>query len=164
MAMEEETEGPVDGVFDADAGGDEDGAWGEAVVAELQWRGGIEQVEAVVLGAGEAQGQAQAAGTGGEQARGGYGRKAAVDGHLGGAVLAGWLEGAEQNAAGRALGLAGDVHAEVAAIDGIDIGVGGGTESPRKARVPSKTMIVASEPRANTVSGQEPVHQLMRSK
>ena len=86
--------------------------------------------------AGEAEGLREAAGTGGELAGvcGALWRgwEAAVGGHLGKAEKG--LKGAQKDAPGQACGLAGDVHAEVAAVDGIDIGVSGGAEEGAVAR------------------------------
>jgi hypothetical protein len=38
------------------------------------------------------------------------------------------FESADEDAAGEVVGFAGDVHAEVAAVDGVDVGVPGGAE------------------------------------
>ena len=44
------------------------------------------------------------------------------------------FEGADEHAAGKAVLFATDIHAEVLAIDGVDVGVAGGTEEDLIAR------------------------------
>lgn len=132
VRMHSETERQVGGLADADAGRDEDMAEGETVVAHLERRGGIEEIEAVVRGPREGERLAEAAGAGGEQARGGAGREAAVQGHSSEAGEG--FEGAEQDAAAPAFYFAGEIHAVVAAVDEVEIGVAGGTEENAVAR------------------------------
>jgi len=113
-------------MLDADAGCDVDFRDGETVVEKLKRGGGIEQVESVVGGAREGERLAEAAGAGGKLAGRCIGRKTAVEGHLGEAGQG--LQGANQYAAGGAFDLAGDIHAEITAVDGIDIGMAWGAE------------------------------------
>lgn len=126
VRIEGETEREVGGVADADAGGGEDMADTKAVVEHLKRRGRVKKIEAVVRGAREGKRLAEAAGAGGEQARGGVGLKAAVVGHA--VETCERFEGAEQDAAAAALYFAGEIHAVVAAVDEVEIGVAGRTE------------------------------------
>ena len=141
MVGENEAEGPVDGLLDADAGSDEGRCDREAVIANLERGVRVGEVDAVVGGADEAEGLAEAAGSGGKLAGEPVGKRlrlrtgeveGAVAGHL---LNAGdGLEGAQKDAAGLAFCFAGDVHAEVAAVDGVDVGVAGVAEENQIAR------------------------------
>lgn len=130
MAGQGKAQGQIDGVADADAGRNEDLCDGEAIVADLEGRGGPEQVQAVVRGAGESERLAEASGAAGELTGGHFlvrfGGESAIGSHL--RESQNGFKGAEEDAAGLALGLAADVHAEVSAIDGVDVGVAGGAE------------------------------------
>jgi len=64
----------------------------------------------------------RAAGTGGKQAGRRIGRKAAIDGHLAeSAGVAERFEGTQENGPGPPHGFAGDVSAEVATVDCVDV-------------------------------------------
>lgn len=126
MTREREAQRPVDGVMNADANRDERVGVGTAVVANLERRGGIEQIEAVVGETGESQGLAEAAGAGGQQPARCAGLQAAVFGHL---IYPGnRLQSAEEYATGAAFDLAGDIGAEIAAVDGIHVRMPSGTK------------------------------------
>jgi len=115
VASENEAQRPVFGVVDADADGDAwIGFWG-SVVADLERRCGIGEVEAVVGEPGEAEGLAETAGAGGKLARRRAGIEAAIESHLG--LVGDGLQSAEKHAAGAAFNFAGNVGAKVAAVD-----------------------------------------------
>ena len=132
VGMDSETERQIGGVADADAGRNEDMAHAKAVVAHLERRGRIKEIEAVVRGPREAERLAEAAGAGGEQVRSGVGRKAAVAGHP--IETCEWVKRANEDAAPKARCFARDVHAVVAAVDEVEIGVAGGAEENAIAR------------------------------
>lgn len=68
MTAQDEAERQVDGVPDTNAHGDVGVGIGVAVIEQLQSRGWVGKVEAVVRGPGESQCLAQTAGAGGELA------------------------------------------------------------------------------------------------
>ncbi len=108
---------------DADAGCDDDASDRRAIVTQLERRCGIKEVKAIVDGAGNAERLTKPAGAAGKPGQRGSGGEAAIVGH---GIKAGErLKRAEQDTAGASRGLAGDIHAEVAAIDRVDIGVRG---------------------------------------
>jgi len=116
-----ETKGPIDSVPDADARRYQHFAYGKAVVLQLQRGCGVEQVKSVMGRAREAESLAQAARPGGELPGFRAGGKTAIQRHLIQAQLSYWFKSAEQDAPGPALGFTSDIHAEVAAVDCIDI-------------------------------------------
>jgi len=127
----EKTEGQVYCLADADAGCGGDGGWAETVVEDAQGRFGAGYVEAV-LGEGDSKGFAEAAGTGAEEPRL-YGRwQAAKASH--GFKSCYWLEGADEDAAGFAFWLAGEVQTVVHSVDEIDVGETGRAEEYGVAR------------------------------
>ena len=111
---------------DADARGGFNAARGEAVLGEGESGAGEGKVEAVVSGAGDGHGLAEASGAGGEQARTGIGRKVAAAGH--GGESGDGFEGADEDAAGFAVRLAGDIEAVIHAIDEVNVGMAGRAE------------------------------------
>src|SRR5579862_5336198 len=134
MAGNGETERPVDGgvgFIDADARGHQGLGDLKAIVADLESGPGIGEVEAVVAGAHNVEGLTEAAGPGGELARevvgeGSLPEQLAVVSHQFHSCY--WLKGTDQHAAGLPLRLAGYIHAEVAAVDGINVGMASVTE------------------------------------
>ena len=76
--------------------------------------------------AGERERLAEPAGTAGELSRRGAERKATIVRHP--AEAGDGIESADQDAAGATRLFARDVHAVIAAVDGINIRIGGGTE------------------------------------
>ena len=126
VAIDDEAEGVFDGFADADAGSGADEIGFEAVVKDLQRGGAAGDVEAVVGGAGDVEGLTEASGAGGEQARRGAGRQLAQAGH--GVEACDGLKGADEDAAGVSIGLAGDVQAVVHPVDEVDVGEAGGAE------------------------------------
>ena len=122
MCRQSEAQRQVGGVRDADAHGHQRFREGGCVVADLQWRSPIDQVETVMAKPGEAECLAEPAGTGGKQAGRRIGRKAAIDGHLAeSAGVAERFEGTQENGPGPPHGFAGDVSAEVATVDCVDV-------------------------------------------
>lgn len=127
---------PVNRVLDADARSDQDFGDRAAVVAYLERRGTAGQVEGIVNGAGESQRLAETAGTGGELARQFAVHQAAIH-KIGNSQApvrghpfdSGYrLQGAQEHATCFSLDFATDVHAEITAINGINISVAGGAE------------------------------------
>ncbi len=130
------------GLGDADAGGGADAEGARAVVvgadlcsdifsdffSEPQAAGGGGEIAIVVAGTGDGESFAEASGAAGEcdQVLGILDFEAAGPGHYFDAGER--FEGAEKNAAGAALGFAGDVEAVVIAVDEVDVGVAGGAE------------------------------------
>lgn len=109
----------------------------ESIIANLEAGAGRGEIEAVVAGADDGERLAEAAGARrelrGEAAGQGTGPvKAAVADHL--LDSRDWLQGTNEHATGLAFGFAGDVHAEVAAVDGVDVGVTGVAEEDFVAR------------------------------
>ncbi len=121
----EEAEGHVDGFGDAYAGGGDDGGWAEAVVEDAEGGFGAGDVD-VVFGEGDAQGLAETAGAGAEELRL-YGDGEAAEARHRFKACNG-LEGADEDAAGLAFGLAGEVEAVVHAVDEVDVGESGRAE------------------------------------
>src|ERR1035437_8584123 len=93
----------------------------EAVVAQLQRGGGVKQIQSIVAQAREPKGLAQAAGAGCELPGGRAGFNAAIQRHLLQARLSYWLQRTQQHASSMSLGLTRNVHAEVTAVDHINI-------------------------------------------
>jgi len=119
VAGDGESQGQIRGVTDADANRDKHGAGARSIVAQLQWRLGIDQIQPVVCAARNSQSLAQAAGAGGQFLRGCSGSQATVPRHL---IEAGhWLQRAYQNASAMAYALAGNIHAGVHSIDEINV-------------------------------------------
>ncbi len=108
-------------MFDADAARDEHARDAECIVADLQRRIGIEQIEAVVGFAGDAEGLAQTARAAGEVARRRVWRQAATAGHLFDPRQR--LERTQEDATSQTFFLAGKIHAVIAAVDEVDIRV-----------------------------------------
>jgi hypothetical protein len=132
MAGEGKTQRPVYSVLDTDAGCDNDIGDDKSVIANLERGNTPGDIESVVAEAREAEGLAEAAGSGGEQARSGVLWKAAIGSH---AREAGYrFERTDKDAARKALDLATDVHAVITAVDGVNIGVPGRTEEDEVAR------------------------------
>jgi len=123
IAGERESQWKVGGMADADSGRDIDGAGKKVVLAELQWRAWAEQVHAVVIRAGDGEGLAKFAWAAGEFGARGAGCELAVQGHF--RLAEHGFEGADEDGAGQAFRLAGDVDAVVHAVDEVDIGVAG---------------------------------------
>lgn len=98
----EEPQWPIGAMAYSYAGSDCDFGRAPAIIADVDLAFGTENGEGVV-GAGDAEMAGEAAGTG----------------DLG--------DGADEDAAGGAVGLGGDVEAIVHAVDEIDVGVAGGT-------------------------------------
>jgi hypothetical protein len=141
VAGNDETKGPIEGfvgLVDADAGGHQRLGDGESVVAHLKSGLAIRQIQSVVAGAQDTHCLAEAAGAGGQLAgeadwgsRSGLGQSA-VAGHL---FLSGdGFERADQYAASLPPGLTRNVHAGVAAIDDIDVGIAGVAEKHQVTR------------------------------
>jgi hypothetical protein len=61
-----ETQGPINRMTDADPGGYENFRGQIAIVTNLQWRAGIDEIEAIMTQPGEPKGLAQPAWTGGQ--------------------------------------------------------------------------------------------------
>lgn len=80
-------------------------------------------------GPGETESLAEAAGARGELTRRRTGIQAAVEGHL--RLPGDRFQGANQHAACAAFDFARDIGAEVAAVDGVDVGVAGRSEENR---------------------------------
>ena len=121
MVRQGETQRPIHRVLDADARRYQYFPDPEAVVAQLQRGGGVKQIQAIVAQAREPKGLAQAAGARGELAGGRAWFNAAIQGHLLQARLSYWLQRTQQHASCLSLGLTRDVHAEVTAVDHINI-------------------------------------------
>lgn len=66
IAAEGEAEEAICGVADTDARGGVDGVWGKVVAGQGERGLGVSEVEAVVGGAGDGEGLAEASGAGGE--------------------------------------------------------------------------------------------------
>jgi hypothetical protein len=138
MARDDVAKGPIEGGvgrIDPDPGGGHRLFHDGPIVANLEAGAGRGEVEAVVAGAEDGECLAEAAGAGGELRgeTGGEGAgqvvvpvEAAVVDHL--LDSRDWLEGTNEDAAGLSFGFAGYVHAEVAAVDGVDVGVPGVAE------------------------------------
>ena len=129
--MGQEAEGEVFGFADAYAGGGGDGGGAEAVVEHAEGGTGAGYVK-IVFGQGDAHGLAEAAGAGAEELWVCGGWEAPEAGHR---FEAGYgLEGADEDAAGLAFGLAGEVEAVVHAVDEVDVGEAGRPEEDCVAR------------------------------
>lgn len=111
---------------DQDFGRDED------VPADLKSRCRVGQISAVVQGSRNAEGLAEATRTGGQGRRLCTGLEPAVGCHGGQAFQ--WFESADQDAAGLALRLAGDIEAGMKAVDEIDVRMAGRPEEDLGAR------------------------------
>jgi len=109
-----------DGFADADAGRGADEGGLVAIVEDLQRGGAAGDVESVVGGAGDVEGLTESSGAGGKEARRRGRGEFAEAGH-GGEAFDG-LEGADEDAAGMSLGLAGDIQAVVHPVDEVDVG------------------------------------------
>lgn len=125
MAGKQEPQRPIDRMRNADSGRYLDFCNRESIVAQLQRRRGVEQVEAVMCLTGESQSQTEAAGPRCELTDIDIRRKAAIPCHLCRAEPAYRLECAQQDAPSSSLRLARHIHAEVAAINCIHISVSG---------------------------------------
>ncbi len=113
-------------MLDSDSHCDEGILNGTAIVAHLKNRVGDGEVKTIMFGAGQIQSLAETAGTGSEQPVWCVSSEAAICGHE---VQSGdWFERAEEDAAGEAFGFATDVHAEMKAVDLVDIRMSGGAE------------------------------------
>ena len=126
MAAQDEAQRPVRCIVDADAGRDADFGRREAVFPQLEGRGRTGEVEGIVERPGESQRLAKAARAGGELTGRSAGSQPAIQGHRISANQR--LQRTQQYTTRAARGLAGDVHAEVSAVDGVDIGVPGATK------------------------------------
>ena len=137
MSGNGETEGQVGGVADADAHRDEGFRNRKSIVADLQQRIAPSEIEAIVERPSKAERLAKPAGTGGELAccvgcRNINVREATVRCHP--FQPGNRLKSAQQNAAGKPVGFASDVHTEVKAVNAVNISMPGGTEEDRVAR------------------------------
>ena len=126
MGWQRETKRPIHRFADADARRNQDLGGRNAVVTQLKRRAAVEQVKAVVGDARKPESLAQAAGAGGKLAGRGGGRQAAIHSHR---LDAGQgFQRAEEDTASLPVDLATHVHAKVAAVDGVDVGVACGAE------------------------------------
>jgi hypothetical protein len=131
VAGNDETEGPIDGFVDADAGGHERFPEVKPVIADLKPRFRVGEVQSVVAGSNDRHGLAQAAGARRQLACQSAGWRAtppqpAIARHL---FEAGdRFESSQENTAGLTFSLAGDIHAEVPAVDGVHVGMAGMAE------------------------------------
>ena len=110
----------------ADARSDEDWRDLQAVVEDAERRGWAGKVEPVVRRAVQAKSLTESAGTAGKQGGRRICRHTTIAGHAG--ETGKRVKRADEDAAGAALGLTGDVHAEVHAVDGIYVAVSGQAE------------------------------------
>lgn len=132
MARQDKPKRQVCGVPDSDSNGDEWVLNGTTVVTHLKRRAGNCEIKAVMFGPREVQSLAEAAGARGEQPMWRVGRQAAICSHE---VQPGdRFKGTEQDAAGEPFGFATDVHAEMKAVDLVDIRMPGGAEEHRVSR------------------------------
>jgi hypothetical protein len=132
MPWKGEAKRPIDSVFYADAGRNENFADAKSVIAQLKGRDTVEQIQAVVVLACEAERLAKSAGARGELPGWCAWGKPSIQSHL--RQTFDRFKRADQYASGLAVGLAGDIHAKIAAIDCVDIGMARGAEDYGIAR------------------------------
>ncbi len=115
MLCESKSQRQVDSLTDADAAGYEHLPHAKSVVAHLQGRAWIEEVEAVVGRTGQSECLTKPAGSAGQLARRYIRSEAAIAGHL---VKPGHgLQCSQQHASSPAILLTGDIHAEIPTIN-----------------------------------------------
>jgi hypothetical protein len=129
---QDKAEGQIRCVPDADSDRHQRLLGCTAVVADLKDGCGSGEIETVMHWASKAESLAEAAGAGGKKPVRRVRGKAAICGHQ---IQSGdRLKCAKKNTASEALGLAANVHAEVHAIDSVEVGVTGGAEEDGIAR------------------------------
>jgi len=132
VARKGESQGPIYSLFYPDAGRNENFADAKSVIAQLKGRDTVEQIQAVVVLACEAERLAKSAGARGELPGWCAWGKPSIQSHL--RQTFDRFKRADQYASGLAVGLAGDIHAKIAAIDCVDIGMARGAKDNGVAR------------------------------
>ena len=132
MTGQDETQGQIRCMPDTDADRDKRLLRWAAVVAELKDGRGGSEIETVMRGSSESQCLTESAGAGGQQAVRRLRVKTAICRHQ--VQAHHWFERPEEDRACEALGFTADVHAEMHAIDSVEVGVPGGAEEDGVAR------------------------------
>ena len=104
----------------------------KSVIAQLKGRDTVEQIQTVVVLACEAERLAKSAWTRGELPGWGAWGKPSIQSHL--RQTFDRFKRTQQNTPSPAVGLAGDIHAKVAAVDCVDIGMARGAKDDGVAR------------------------------
>ena len=134
MTGENKAQWPIDGLLYPDSDSYGGLHHSKAIIAKLQRRGPGKKVEAVVLGACKAKSKAETARAGGDLPKIHIACQAAIPSHLSDAELSNRFQCAKQNTSGPTRKFAGHVHAEIAPIDSINVGMAGGAKQHLIAR------------------------------